>query len=44
MDLGRVITAMVTPMNSDFSVNYDKAQELAGWLLENAKATERLGG
>ena len=35
MDLGRVITAMVTPMNSDFSVNYDKAQELAGWLLEN---------
>ena len=35
MDLGRVITAMVTPMNDDFSVNYDKAQELAAWLLDN---------
>ena len=35
MQLGRVITAMVTPMNDDFSVNYDKAQELAAWLLDN---------
>ncbi|MBR2784283.1 MAG: 4-hydroxy-tetrahydrodipicolinate synthase [Firmicutes bacterium] len=35
MDLGRVITAMVTPMNEDFSVNYDRAQELASCLLEN---------
>lgn len=35
MDFGRVITAMITPMNDDFSVNYDKAQELAAYLLEN---------
>ena len=35
MDLGRLITAMVTPMNEDYSVNYDKAQELAAWLLDN---------
>ena len=35
MDLGRVITAMVTPMNEDFSVNYDRAQEMASCLLEN---------
>ena len=35
MDFGRVITAMITPMNDDFSVNYDKAQELAAYLLDN---------
>lgn len=35
MDLGRVITAMITPMNEDFSVNYEKAQALAAYLLDN---------
>lgn len=35
MYLGRVITAMVTPLNDDLSVNYDKAQELAAYLLDN---------
>lgn len=35
MDFGRVVTAMITPMNNDFSINYEKAQELAAYLLEN---------
>ena len=35
MDLGRVITAMVTPFNNDMSVNYDGAQKLAEHLLDN---------
>lgn len=35
MDFGRVITAMITPMHEDFSVDYDGAQKLAAHLLEN---------
>ena len=35
MDLGLVITAMVTPMHQDRSVNYEQAQRLAAWLLEH---------
>lgn len=35
MDFGRVVTAMVTPMNEDGSVNYDNAQKLAEYLLDN---------
>jgi len=35
MNFGRVITAMVTPMNKDLSVNYEGAQELATYLLDH---------
>ena len=30
---GRLLTAMVTPFNEDGSVNFDKAADLAEWLL-----------
>ena len=36
-DLGELVTAMVTPMNQDGTVNYDKAEELANYLVENEK-------
>nr|WP_092067775.1 4-hydroxy-tetrahydrodipicolinate synthase [Dendrosporobacter quercicolus]NSL46769.1 4-hydroxy-tetrahydrodipicolinate synthase [Dendrosporobacter quercicolus DSM 1736]SDL63350.1 4-hydroxy-tetrahydrodipicolinate synthase [Dendrosporobacter quercicolus] len=32
---GRVLTAMVTPFNSDYSVNYQAAAELARYLIAN---------
>ena len=32
---GRVLTAMVTPMRDDGSVDFDEAQRLAKWLIEN---------
>jgi 4-hydroxy-tetrahydrodipicolinate synthase len=32
---GRILTAMVTPFNDDFSVNYDAAANLAKYLIEN---------
>jgi len=35
MDFGRVITAMITPMNPDGSVNYEQSQQLAEYLLDN---------
>jgi 4-hydroxy-tetrahydrodipicolinate synthase len=35
MDFGRVITAMITPMHNDFSVDYDGAQKLAAHLYDN---------
>ena len=35
MVFGTLITAMVTPMDSDYKVNYNKAQELAEYLLNN---------
>lgn len=35
MKLGSVITAMVTPFDSDLKVDYKKAKELALWLLDN---------
>jgi len=35
MDFGRVVTAMVTPMNEDMSINCDQAQKLAEYLLEH---------
>ena len=34
-DAGEVITAMVTPMNEKREVDYDKVEELAGYLVEN---------
>ena len=33
--LGRLLTAMVTPFNADGSVNYEKATDLAEWLINN---------
>lgn len=35
VDLGRVLTAMVTPFKKDLSVDYDTAAELAKYLIEN---------
>lgn len=32
---GRPLTAMVTPFNADGSVNYEKAADLAEWLINN---------
>lgn len=32
---GRLLTAMVTPFNVDGSVNYEKAADLAEWLINN---------
>lgn len=32
---GRLLTAMVTPMNDDYSVNYEKAADLAEYLINN---------
>ena len=34
-DLGKVITAMVTPFRQDMSIDYDKAAELAVYLANN---------
>lgn len=38
-DFGRVITAMVTPFNDDFSVNYEGAAKLANYLVETGTET-----
>lgn len=35
-DLGEVITAMVTPMNKDRAIDYDKVEELAHHLVNTA--------
>ncbi len=32
---GRLLTAMVTSFNADGSVNYEKAADLAEWLINN---------
>ena len=32
---GRVVTAMVTPFTDDRSLDLDRAQELAGWLVDH---------
>ncbi|WP_371371199.1 4-hydroxy-tetrahydrodipicolinate synthase [Sporomusa aerivorans] len=34
-NFGRVLTAMVTPFNNDYSVNYGEAAKLAKYLVEN---------
>lgn len=34
-NFGRILTAMVTPFNDDFSVNYEQAARLAKYLVEN---------
>jgi 4-hydroxy-tetrahydrodipicolinate synthase len=35
MDLGRILTAMVTPMNDQLEVNYQEAERLAVYLAEH---------
>lgn len=35
VSFGRIITAMVTPFNRDYSVNYPEAARLAEWLVDN---------
>ncbi|MCQ2560385.1 MAG: dihydrodipicolinate synthase family protein, partial [Clostridia bacterium] len=35
MDFGKVLTAMVTPMNDDCSVNYTETAKLAQYLADN---------
>ncbi|NEO53839.1 MAG: 4-hydroxy-tetrahydrodipicolinate synthase [Okeania sp. SIO3B5] len=35
VDFGKVITAMITPFNSDGSVNYEEVEKLSIWLTEN---------
>jgi 4-hydroxy-tetrahydrodipicolinate synthase len=32
---GRVVTAMVTPFTEDLTLDVDRAQELAGWLIDH---------
>ena len=32
---GRVVTAMVTPFTDDLTLDVDRAQELAGWLVDH---------
>ncbi len=35
INFGRVLTAMITPFNPDGSVNYEEAEKLSIWLIEN---------
>lgn len=35
VNFGRVLTAMITPFNSDGSVNYEEAEKLSVWLAEH---------
>ena len=38
MPFGPLLTAMVTPFHDDLSVNYEKAEEIAAYLLENGSS------
>ncbi len=44
MSFGEVLTAMVTPFQADGKVNYEKAQELAVYLLNNGSDGIVVGG
>lgn len=35
VDFGKIITAMITPFNSDGGVNYEEVEKLSIWLTEN---------
>ena len=35
VNFGRVLTAMITPFNSNGSVNYEEAEKLSIWLTEH---------
>lgn len=43
-DCGEVITAMVTPMNSKGEIDYDQAEKLAKYLIENGSDTLLVAG
>ncbi|RAP33102.1 4-hydroxy-tetrahydrodipicolinate synthase [Candidatus Marinamargulisbacteria bacterium SCGC AG-410-N11] len=43
-NLGRLITAMVTPFNDDFSLNIDETIKLANYLVDNGTDTVLLAG
>lgn len=43
-DFGQLLTAMVTPMKSNGSVDYDKVEELAKYLVENETDTIVVAG
>ncbi len=44
MIFGNVVTAMLTPFHADGTVNYEKAQELAVYLLENGSDSILVAG
>ena len=44
IDFGNIITAMVTPFDSSGDVNYDKAIELANYLIDHGTDTLLLAG
>ncbi len=44
IDFGNIITAMVTPFDSNGDVNYDKAIELANYLIDHGTDTLLLAG
>src|SRR5688572_26741620 len=41
---GSVATAMVTPFKDDFSLDLERAQEIAAWLLDNGSDTLVVAG
>jgi 4-hydroxy-tetrahydrodipicolinate synthase len=41
---GTVVTAMVTPFKDDFSLDLDRAQEVASWLVDTGTQTVLAGG
>jgi len=43
-ELGEVITAMVTPFNKEREVDYDRAEKLAKYLIENGTDTVLIAG
>ena len=43
-DFGELLTAMVTPMKNDCTVDYDKVEELAKYLVENDTDTIVVAG
>lgn len=44
IDFGNVITAMITPFNDDYTVNYPMAIEIGHFLVENGTSTILLAG
>ncbi len=44
INFGNVVTAMITPFNDDYSVDYDMAIELGHYLIENGTSTILLAG
>jgi len=44
VELGRIITAMITPFNEDRSVNYQVAEEMAAYLVDHGTEAIVVGG